>query len=399
MISKKGMAALAVILALWPASASPVDTLTNLTGMDDSPYYRYEVRGQSSLSIRLSQSLWEGGATAARIAMEKARLANSRYLYKEAAASLVFDGITAHLNVLRQRKLVELALKNVEDYEITIAMLHSRVENGLATEGDIKLVESRRYRAQGTLAEYESSRLAALADFQRVTGVPAPNNLAAVEMPKHPYKNVQAAIAACRNGNSRILAQQELIAASQSEEKYAKSAFLPKIGIEAGPRWHLQDTPQDTRMHGVEAMLNFTWNLYDGGASSAVYRRTAAQTRQERHERQNLLETLEADIYATWAQYEAASQRLEVYKRSMDAAEAAREIYYEQYMLGTKGLLDILDAENEYFVASCQYEIASGDRIIAAYRLLALGGDILSVLNIQLPDFPVKTSRPGPKKQ
>lgn len=392
------MAAIAVILALWGSYAFAVDTATNLTGMDDSPYYRYEVRGNASVSIRLSQSLWEGGATSARIAMEQARLANSKYLYMDAASSLVFDGISAHVNVLRQRKLVKLTAKNVADYEKTIGMLRSRVENGLATEGDIKLVESRLYRAQGTLAEYQSSMLAALADFQKVTGVPAPNNLALVHLPKLPYKNVQTAISACRNGNPRLLAQQELITASQSEEKYAKSAFLPKVGIEAGPRWHFQDTPQDTRQHGVDAMLNFSWNLYDGGYSSAAYRRTAAQTRQERHEKQNILETLEAEIYATWAQYEAASHRMIFYKRSLDAAQAAREIYYEQYLLGTKGLLDILDAENEHFIAACQHEIASGDRIIGAYRLLALGGDILSTMAIHLPDFPIRPSNIKPKK-
>lgn len=380
------------IFSQQPAFA--VDSLTGLTGMTDSPYYRYEVRGNASVSLRLSQSLWEGGATAARVTMEKARLANARYLYAEAAMSLAFDAISAHVDVLRQGRLVELARLNVADYEKTIAMLRSRVANGLATEGDINLVDSRLYRARGALAEYESALLAAKANFQKATGMPAPRRLARVALPGRLYKKAAAVVADCRAGHPRVLARQEMIAASRAEEKSAQAAFWPRIAAEAGPRWQFQDTPQDSREHGVEAMLTLQWNLYDGGASVAGYRRAAAQTRQARHERQDVLESLEAEIYGTWAQYEAAGARMALYEKSMAAARAARNIYYEQYLLGSKGLLDILDADNEYFVAACQHEIAKGDQITGAYRLLALGGGLLRSLNVTLPDLPAsKTSR------
>lgn len=383
------MAALLTFLPIFAhKSALAVDSLTGLTGMTDSPYYRYEIRGQASVSLRLSQSLWEGGATAARVAMEKARLANARYLYADAAASLAFDAISAHVDVLRQAKLVELARRNVADYEKTIAMLRSRVANGLATEGDINLVESRLYRAKGAMAEYESALLAAKANFQKATGMPVPQRLAPVPPPGHIYKTAAAVVASCKTGHPRILAQDESITASQSEEKAAQAAFWPKLGAEVGPRWQFQNTPQDSKNHGFEAMLTAQWNLFDGGASTAAYKRTAAQTRQTRHERQDITESLEAEIFGTWAQYDAAKIRIGLYAKSMQTARMARNIYYEQYLLGTKGLLDILDADNEYFVAACQHEMASGDYLIGAYRLLALGGELLSSLNVELPGMP-----------
>lgn len=378
---------LAFLPVMHPASSLAVDSFTGLTGMTDSPYYRYEIRGQASVSLRLSQSLWEGGGTAARVAMEKARLGNARYLYADAASSLAFDAIYAHVDVLRQGKLVELARRNVADYEKTIAMLHSRVQNGLATEGDINLVESRLYRAKGVAAEYESSLLAAKANFQKATGMPVPKHLVPVEKPKHLYKNVNAVVTACKTSHPRLLAQQELVTASLAEEKSAQAAFWPKMGVELGPRWQFQDTPQDKKNHGFEAILTAQWNLYDGGASTAAYKRTAAQTRQARHECQNVIESLEAEIYGTWAQYDAARERISLYSKSMQTAQMARNIYYEQYLLGTKGLLDILDADNEYFVAACQYEIANGDYVVAAYRLLALGGELLDRMNIALPEI------------
>ena len=382
------LASLALCAALWPFSAAvAVDRPSGFVGMRDSPYYRYEVRGQSSVSLRLSQSLWEGGATQARIAMEKARLASARHAYADAAASLAFDAVAAHAEILRQARLVDLASRNVNDYASTIAMLQARAGNGLATPGDVDLVKSRLLRARGVLAEYRSALLGAKANFQKITGRPAPRSLAAMPLPRRAYTSAASAIASSRVRNPRILAQAGVIEAAREEVHVAEGAFHPKVAIQAGPRWHFQDTPQDSRNHGVEAMLTAQWNLFEGGATSAARERAVAQTRQARHDLRHVADSVEAEILSVWAHYEAAAERMGFYGESMRVAKEARKTFHEQYMLGYKGLLDLLDADNEYFIAACQHTVAEGDRLVAAYRLLALGGEILPAFDIPLPAF------------
>lgn len=392
-MTRLSLASVALCAALGSfSSAVAADQASRLVGMEDSPYYRYEVRGQSSVSLRLSQSLWEGGATQARIAMEKARLASATYAYADAAASLAFDAIAGHVEILRQTRLVELASRNVKDYATTIAMLQTRVGNGLATSGDVDLVKSRLLRARGVLAEYRSALLGAKATFQKITGQPAPRSLAAVPMPRRAYPSAAAAIASCRARNPRLLAQTGIIEASREEITAAEGSFYPKLTIQAGPRWHFQDTPQDSRNHGVEAMLTAQWNVFEGGAASAARERAIAQTRQARHERQHIADSVEAEILSVWAHYEAAAERMDFYGESMRVAKEARNVFHNQYMLGYKGLLDLLDADNEYFIAACQHTVAEGDRLVAAYRLLALGGELLPAFNIPLPDVDAPTS-------
>ena len=369
-----------------PAIGYAADALTNLTGMRDSRYYNYEMRGQSSASVRLSQSLWEGGATEARIAIEKAHLSSSRHQLIDAASSLAFDAVTAHVAVVRQRTLVELAHQNIRDYTKTITLLRSRVSSGLTTPGDISLVESRLFRAEATLAEYQSELLSAKADFEMVTGQPVPLRLASVSIPHRLYKSSAEVIDACRLRNPRLLAEQEGISIARGQEKLARAGDAPKIGLEVGPRWHIQDTPQDSTNHGWDALVTFQWNLYEGGATQAAKRSAAAQKRQARHNLKSVADTLEADILGTWARYQAAAERMRFYEKSMNTARRARGIFYEQYLLGSKTLLDLLDADNEYFLAASQYTVAQADRIIGAYRLLTLGGDILHTLGLSLPD-------------
>lgn len=378
-----------ILLCALFVSARPtlaVDTLTGLTGMYDTRYYKYEVRGQSSVSVRLSQSLFEGGATRARIAIEKARLAGSRYNLADAAVSLVFDATAAHVNLERYNRLVELARQNVDDYRHIIDMLRSRVDNGLATEGDVSLVETRLLRAQATYSEYYSELLAAKADFEMVTGRPAPARIATTPFPTDVYASPAKTVEACLMRNPRLLAERENINMGKAQEKLAVSGFYPQFGVEAGPRWQTQNTPQDPANHGVDAFLTMRWNLYDGGATKASSRQAAAQTREARHSVNGVADALKSDIYGSWARYEAAGDRMKFYEKSMDTAERAKSVFHEQYLLGEKGLLDLLDADNEYFISACQFTVARADRLLGAYRLLALGGDLLSSLKVSPPE-------------
>lgn len=368
-----------------PRGAFAVDALSGLVGMDDSPYYRYEVRGQSSVSARLSQSLFAGGATAARVAMESARLAKAAHAYAAAAQSLAFDAIAAHSNVLRRAALLDLAQKNVEDYSFTIELLTSRVASGIATEADIRLVTGRQHRAKATEAQYQAALHAARANYERITGQPCPQGLAPVEPPKRPFKSADEAIKAMPSRNPSLLALRDEIKARQESVKQTRSAFFPQVGVQGGPRWHFQNTPQDPRLHGLDAFLTLQWNLYDGGATLSAVRRDKSFERQARCDLQSSMEALKADALETWANMHAARSQAREYKKAMDAAQDAREVFYDQYLLGFKSILDLLDADNEYFYSACQEVEAKADYVLASWRLLALSGDILAELGLTPP--------------
>ncbi len=124
------------------------------------------------------------------------------------------------------------------------------------------------------------------------------------------------------------------------------------------------------------------WNLFDGGASHAAVKRDKSFERQARYEHQSLMESLKADIFETWSNLGAARAGAKEFRLAMDSARDAREVFYEQYLLGFKSILDLLDADNEYFYSACQEVEAKADLVLAHWRLLALSGEILNELNL-----------------
>ncbi|MCE3248139.1 MAG: channel protein TolC, partial [Geminicoccaceae bacterium] len=82
---------------------------------------------------------------------------------------------------------------------------------------------------------------------------------------------------------------------------------------------------------------------------------------------------------------QTAQARLEALRAAVEAQRATRDVYAQQFDLGQRSLLDLLDAENELFVARSNLVTAQFTEIFGVYRVLAVTGDLLMTLDIDRP--------------
>ena len=76
---------------------------------------------------------------------------------------------------------------------------------------------------------------------------------------------------------------------------------------------------------------------------------------------------------------------MEALSDGVDAQRATRDIYAQQFDLGQRGLLDLLDAENELFNDRSNVVTATFTETFAVYRVLAVVGAMLDSLEIDRP--------------
>ena len=95
------------------------------------------------------------------------------------------------------------------------------------------------------------------------------------------------------------------------------------------------------------------------------------------------LKGLALEIENTWTRYLAAKEQKKYYEEAIGYNTATRDAYLEQFKLGERSLLDVLDAESELFNSSTQYTTANGNVVVGAYRLYALTGMLLPELGIK----------------
>ncbi|MFD2273820.1 TolC family protein [Undibacterium arcticum] len=80
-----------------------------------------------------------------------------------------------------------------------------------------------------------------------------------------------------------------------------------------------------------------------------------------------------------------ARDRLGVLRQYVDASAATRESYAKQFSIGQRTLLDLLNAENEYFNARLAYTTGQYAQLASAFRIFAGMGQLLGNLQITLP--------------
>lgn len=358
------------------------------TVINDSSTRRHDLEnrflGAIEASARLTQPIWDGFATRSRVRAAQATLDSVKNRVFDTATTLSLDGIIAQIDLLRRRVIYDLSKKNVETHRTILSQTQERTQMGADTEADVSQAQSRLSRALASLSEAQANLVVAEDTYTRLTGLNPANNLQQVEMPPVTFDGPRAVMSLAEKRNPKIAAYLEDIRALQADRQLAESAFYPTINIEAGPTHTNRNQYDDRWTTTFEALGTLRWNLFNSGADLAETKAAKARIRESRQTFYNFMDTLKLDIQSTWTNYLAAKDQYAHYTEAMKYNEFTRVAYLEQFQLGQRTLLDVLDAENELYNSSTQAETALGNILVGAYRLCALAGDLLPMLQIDL---------------
>ena len=339
----------------------------------------------SSASLIITQPLWDGFRTLGRVREAEASFRSMDHRVMDNATTLALDAIIAHVDVLRRAEIYQLAKENVAAHEDILEKARQRAERGVDTMADVSQAQSRLARAKSALVEAESFLRIGEDTYTRLTnhrlvGV----SLAPVGMPDAMYESPEQVLDKAREGNPKLAAFKEDIEASRARKQQVTANYSPTIDIEAGPSYSDRDARRDlfTSEFGVAAVVR--WNLFNSMADVNENKAAAARIRQARQTLYDYNDELKLQVQESWAQLEAAQEQLVFYQEAVGYNIATRDAYQEQFVLGQRSLLDVLDAENELFNSSSQAATANGNALISAYRLKALTGELI-------PSFGIRT--------
>ncbi len=335
----------------------------------------------SSASLLITQPLWDGWLTRGRVREAEATYRSLDHRVLDNANTLALDAIIAHVDVLRRQQIYQLAQENVKHHEDILAKARAREAQGVDTMADVSQAQSRLSRARSSLVEARASLRNGEDTYTRLTQHSA-MNLGPVNLPEKMFKSSEEVLKAAQKGNPKVSAYMEDIKAAAAVREQAHSAYSPSLNIEAGPSYSDRDGKSElwTAEFGVAAVVR--WNLFNSGADVAESKASAARIRQSRRVLYDYMDDLRLSVDQSWTEYLSAQDQLEYYREAIEYNKSTRNAYEEQFDMGQRSLLDVLDAENELFNSSTQAATALGNTLVAAYRMKALAGDLLPSLKI-----------------
>ncbi|NNF98691.1 MAG: TolC family outer membrane protein [Desulfobacteraceae bacterium] len=352
------------------------DEFTRDEGTDD------EWDDRTEASITLTQPLYHGGEIRSTVKAQTTKLESAEKRVLDNAEALALDAIIAHLEVWRQRYLMDLSNQNIAVHEQILNHIKERQQAGAGSTADVMQANGRLALTLSSRYQIKAELEAATANYHRVAG----SYPAQLELPGDFRLNLpmgrEDALSRAESCNPKLAAFAADIKTAQNEVDVRKSEYLPRINLELSSKYRNQVESSETYEHNNSAMVRARWNLYNGGSDKAARESAEARKLQVLLSRNDQYNQISEQIHDTWSRYKIAGDQITTYDDAVEFNRQTREAYQQQFVVGQRSLLDVLDAENEYFQSSGQLITAKVNEIVASYRLLALSGCLMKSLSI-----------------
>lgn len=366
--------------------------------LTNSPTTRAAGKGEVHLnrdeaSIDLRQMLFDGMATKNEVRRQTARTNSRAHTVYSAAENTALEAVKAYLDVLRRQKLVDLANANLEAHQRFDDQIQLRSEKGVGRKADVDQSKGRVALATANLVAEESNLRDAETIYLRVIGE-APESLSDPVSPAEMIPStLEEAIEQATNNHPTLKTAESDIESAYAQYETAKSPFYPRIHFELGATSnHDIDGVKGTNKD-ITAMIRLRYNLLNGGKDKARRQETAHLINQAAEIRNNTRRQVEESTRLSWNALQTVNNQIGFFKQHVESSELSRDAYQQQFSLGQRTLLDLLDSENEVFVARTSYVNAQYDQLYAMYRILNSMGMLIDSLDVALPEETVIVSK------
>jgi adhesin transport system outer membrane protein len=335
--------------------------------------------------LTLTQMLFDGFATQSEVKRQIARGDSASYRVQEAAEFIALDAVEAHLDVLRNQALLELARENLEQHRRILGQVRQLEDQGAGSLGDVRQAESRLAEAESSLAVAQGNLRDAEAFYIAVVGGPPADLEEGVApvfaLPESP----EASAAEASVTSPTVQLANADVDVAQAELRGARAGYYPNLDLELGAAAGDNLDGLEGRDVNAQALLVLRYNLFRGGGDIAREREAFLRVKEARENLRVAQRDAEQEARVAYHALTTARARLDALGAGVDAQRATRDIYAQQFDLGQRGLLDLLDAENELFLDRSNLVTATFTERFAVYRVLAVIGAMLDSLQIDRP--------------
>jgi len=342
--------------------------------------------------LSLNQMIFDGFATRNEVRrLDKAKLVRY-YELLDASENIALEASRAYLDVLRYRFLNNLAEDNYVQHKATYEQLIRRTQSGVGRRVDLEQAGSRLALAELNLTTENANLHDVTARYMRLVNSQPPSITFPPALVGQKHPNTQAeALGILLKKNPALLAAVENIEASQYDIDVRRAAYSPKLDFRAR-------TDNTTNYQGITgdrvnnvAELVVTWNLFNGGSDRAREKQYIERKNISLDLREKACRDTRQTLAIAYNDVGRLRQQSGFVNSQVSQLEKTRDAYRDQYDVGQRTLLDLLDTENELLAARRSAVNVDMDLILAYLRTHAGMGTLLEFLGLEKLD----TETPG----
>lgn len=334
-------------------------------------------------TVQVTQPLYRGGRTLAETSRAENLVLQGRAQLQSTEQSVLLDAATAYTNLLQDQAVLDLNINNEQVLQRQLDAARDRFQVGEITRTDVSQAEARLSRARADRIQAEGNLTSSRANYVRIVGQP-PGRLSPARVPAVLPATEADALNIAASDNPAVVSAKYAERAARDDVDLISGEFLPTVSLQGTlSRQHETQTAGFER-DVAEANVVLSVPLYQGGQVDARVREAKQTAMQRRITAEDTIRRAREDATRTWEALTTARARIQAFQAQIRADEIALEGVEQEARVGSRTVLDVLDAEQELLDAKVNLVRAQHDEIVASYQLTAALGR-LTAQSLKLP--------------
>ena len=353
---------------------------TRRNGDDDHLFGPVEGR------LTITQVIFDGFNREAEVERQASRVDDASFRVEERSEAIALNVIRAHLDIHRLKKILRLAQGNLAFHRRVLSDIQRGTSQGAISDADRQQAKERILAAEAFIIENRERLETARITFYRLVGqFPSGVDFAPSIASKLP-RGLDRAIGVARANNSLIKIADAEVSTAYAEVRQARSGFLPTVNLELTGRVGEDLDGVRGRDAEFQALMVMRWNLYNGGIRPAGVQASIRRVDEQRQRLHLAKRQVEESMRSSWNSWEKQKQRLAERSQQLRISEKLLSSYGEQFKIGERSLLDVLDTQNSKF--NTQVAVVTSRHAVrfAEYRILASAGILIDSLRLDTPE-------------
>jgi adhesin transport system outer membrane protein len=322
-------------------------------------------------SLVLNENLFNGFATENAIKQQKSRLEAAAYGVAERSDRTLLAYVNAYISILKQKELVDLMKESVQTHEAIYNQIKERSDSGFGRLSETQQAGSRYTLAQANLVAQENNYKDALTTFEKLYGqkMEADALVKPVFTSTIPtsFEKIKEKSVTC---NPSVKMQEANVRLADALYEGSKAAFYPKLDFEVAGTVGHDVGGTNGKEETLSALLKLRYNLYNKGSDLLTKEKYAVLKMKEQETLSSTVRDLTESVKFSWENYESTQRRISLLKEHQDYSKKTLDAYQQEFAIGKRDLINLLDAEGEYNSARQALVEAEATLLYAKYRLL-----------------------------
>ncbi|MDK2760445.1 MAG: TolC family outer membrane protein [Sphingopyxis sp.] len=335
-----------------------------------------------SASSQLTVPIYQGGAVRNAVRAAQYRVEAGQANLRATEASIFSQVVGAYMDVIRDQAIVQLNQKTVSVLRTNRQATSDRFEIGDLTRTDVAQSEARLAVAEGNLRTAEANLISSRETYIRLVG-DAPTDLEAPpQLPNLPA-SAEEAVAISLDSNPDIESADQQILAAKADVGTAKASRAPKVSAVLNGNYNNYLGSLNSGIPGFSVLqettsavagVRMTMPVFTGGRRSAQVRQAQSRNSQAIEQYVETERRVIAQTRGAYAAWQANERIIAATQQAVSANALSLEGVRAENSVGTRTILDILNAEQEYLNTQVQLVSAQRNSYVAAFSVLAAMG-------------------------